>query len=122
MLSLLRRFTTSSIPVTARHSAKPILPLGEYDADDERIVEFFGVPIVFPNWDPQVEREIRKRLDRLHGLTDQGKADHARELIVEYLQGDNPRFYPHANSREALAAVSAHTWKVLRAKGVVCER
>jgi hypothetical protein len=121
MLALLQRFCTSSIALTqAREKQRPILsPL---DCDHERIVDFFGAKIVFPNWNPDVEDEIRERLSHIKGLTREGLADTARNMIVEHLERDNPRYIPFADRNAALQAVSAHTWKVARARGIVCER
>lgn len=121
MLSILRRFSTSSIRLTEPRT-RPLPPLGSWDSDGERIVDFFGAKIAFPDWNSEIEEEIREQLSHLKGLNAVGLAEAARSMIVEYLERDNPRFHPHANCQEALRAVSAHTWKVLRAKGMVCER
>jgi hypothetical protein len=122
MLSLLRRFATSSIHVTDHKRAWPLPAVGPECSEGERIIDFFGVRIAFPNWEPEVEEEIRERLSHIKGLTNEGLADAARSMIVEHLERDNPRYIPFADRKEALRAVSAHTWKVLRAQGLVCER
>lgn len=121
MLALLQRFSTSSIHVThARGKQRPIL--ASLDGDDERIVDFFGAKIVFPNWNPDIEDEIREGLRHIKGLTDEGLAEAARSMIVAHLEGSNPRYHAHASRADALRSISAHTWKVARARGIVCER
>jgi hypothetical protein len=121
MLALLQRFCTSSIHLT-RARGKQRAILSSLDGDDERIVDFFDAKIVFPDWNPEIEDEIREQLSQLRGLDDAGKAAMARTLIVEHLGRDNPRNIPFADRSAALQAVSAHTWKVARARGIVCER
>lgn len=121
MLSLFKRVGASSIPVTEPY--RPRFPIFDaVEEDGERNVYFFGFPVVFPDWSAEAEAEVRVRLSRLKGLTDEGMASEARSLIAQHLDRNNPRNIPFANRRDALQAVSAHTWKVLRAKGMVCER
>jgi hypothetical protein len=121
MLSLFKRAGASSIRVTKPY--RPRFPTFDaVEQDGERSVDFYGFPVVFPDWSPEAEEEVRERLSHLKGLTNEGMASEARMLIAEYLDRDNPRNIPFADRRDALAAVSAHTWKVLRAKGMVCER
>ena len=119
MLSILRRFTASSIPITQPRPAFD--PELGFIRENERIVDFFGTRIIFPDWNPDAEAEIREQLTQIRGLTDEGMADKARALILDYLDRDNPRYWVHANGREALKAISDHTRKVVRAKGLVCE-
>ena len=121
MPSLLRHFLASSIRVTSNRQAT-VSPLSAEGREAERVVDFFGAKIAFPNWNAEIEEEIRDQLNQLKGLDNAAKAAMARTLIVAYLDRDHPRDIPFATRSEALHAVSAHTWKVARARGIVCER
>jgi hypothetical protein len=93
----------------------------EGDDHEEKLVDFFGEPVAFPKWKKEAEVAIRRRLAKLH-LTDQGKIDAARGMIVAYLEESDPvrdTVYP---TRAALwQAMSNHTWRIARARGIVAE-
>ena len=93
----------------------------EGDEHREAIVDFFGEPVAFPLWSRAAEAAIRRRVAHLH-LTEQGKVQMARAMIIEHLEEvDDVRHRVYPNLREAWRAVSNHSWRVARARGIVAE-